>query len=354
MVRFAEVFTDFEIAQSLPAQLSWTHLVEIIRIDDPLKREFYTEMCRIENWSTRTLEAKIASMLFERTALSKKPDQLIRQELKALRVEDKLTPDLVFRDPYFLDFLGMKDTYAEKDLEAAILREMEAFILELGVGFAFLERQKRITVDGVDHYLDLLFYHRNLRRLVAVELKLGDFKPGDKGQMELYLGWLDRYERKEGETPPHRAHSLCREAAGDSGTTKLRALRHKGLSVLDRGLVENRDGAEAARGGAPRPRPHQTCPAVAAKRVGGIHNPKSNIQNPIHPANPVKLTRFRSPYGLLPAVFLRYASILSKIHPKFKIQNPKLIFRLNVTRQQTFRFLLNLKNSLVSTSRPTP
>ena len=228
LVRFAEVFTDFEIAQSLPAQLSWTHLVEIIRIDDPLKREFYTEMCRIENWSTRTLEAKIASMLFERTALSKKPDQLIRQELKALRVEDKLTPDLVFRDPYFLDFLGMKDTYAEKDLEAAILREMEAFILELGVGFAFLERQKRITVDGVDHYLDLLFYHRNLRRLVAVELKLGDFKPGDKGQMELYLGWLDRYERKEGEEPPIGL-ILC--AGKRQETVELLNLERSGIKV---------------------------------------------------------------------------------------------------------------------------
>lgn len=202
MLRFAEVFPDLQIVQAVPAQLSWTHLVEIIRLDDPLKRDFYTEMCRIERWSTRTLEKKIGGMLFERTALSKKPAKLAEKELKQLREEDKLTPDLVFRDPYILDFLGLKDTYAEKDLEAAILREMEAFILELGVGFAFLERQKRVIVDGVDHYLDLLFYHRNLRRLVAVELKLEDFKPADKGQMELYLGWLNRYERKEGEETP--------------------------------------------------------------------------------------------------------------------------------------------------------
>lgn len=124
------------------------------------------------------------------------------QELAALREEDKLTPDLVFRDPYVLDFLGLRNTYAEKDLEAAILREMEAFILELGVGFAFLERQKRITVDGEDHYLDLLFYHRHLRRLVAIDLKLEEFKPGDKGQMEFYLRWLDRHERKPGEESP--------------------------------------------------------------------------------------------------------------------------------------------------------
>ena len=135
------------------------------------------------------LRKKIDGMLFERTALSKKPDKLIRRELDALREEDRLTPDLVFRDPYLLGFLGLRDTYAEKDLEAAILREMEAFILELGVGFAFLERQKRITVGGEDFYLDLLFYHRPLRRLVAIDLKIGEFRPGDAGQMEL-VSWL--------------------------------------------------------------------------------------------------------------------------------------------------------------------
>ncbi|MBW2108913.1 MAG: DUF1016 family protein [Deltaproteobacteria bacterium] len=202
MIRFAEVFPDKQIVSALRRQLTWTHFKRLIYLDDPLKREFYVEMCRIEKWPTRTLDKKIQSMLFERTALSKKPDKLIARELKALREEGKLTPDLVFRDPYLLDFLGLRDTYAEKDLEAAILREMEAFILELGVGFAFLERQKRITVDGDDYYLDLLFYHRRLRRLVAIELKLGDFKAADKGQMELYLRWLDKYERREGENAP--------------------------------------------------------------------------------------------------------------------------------------------------------
>jgi predicted nuclease of restriction endonuclease-like (RecB) superfamily len=202
MVRFAEVFPDEQIVAALRRQLGWTHFKSIIYLDDELKRDFYAEMCRIEKWSTRTLAKKIGGMLYERTALSKKPDQLIRQELAALRAEDKLTPDLVFRDPYVLDFLGLKDTYAEKDLEAAILREIESFILELGVGFAFLERQKRITADGEDHYLDLLFYHRHLRRLVAIDLKLEEFKPGDKGQMEFYLRWLDRHERKPGEEAP--------------------------------------------------------------------------------------------------------------------------------------------------------
>ena len=202
MIQFAEVFPDERIVVSLLRQLGWTHFLRIIPIDDPLKRDFYTEMCRMERWSTRTLAKKIQSMLFERTALSRKPDKLIRQELEVLRAEDRLTPDLVFRDPYFLDFLGLKDTYAEKDVEAAILREIESFILELGTGFAFVERQKRMQVDHKDYYLDLLFYHRKLRRLVAIELKIGDFEAGDKGQMELYLGWLKRYECEPGEAEP--------------------------------------------------------------------------------------------------------------------------------------------------------
>ena len=202
MVRFAEVFQEAQIVHALRAQLSWTHLRRIIYLDDPLKRDFYAEMCRIERWSTRTLHDKIQSMLFERTALSKKPAKLAALELKKLREEDKLTPDLVFRDPYLLDFLGLKDTFSEKDVEAAILREMEAFILELGVGFCFVARQMRMQIDGRDYYLDLLFYHRKLRRLVAVDLKIGDFDAGDKGQMELYLNWLKRYECEPGETPP--------------------------------------------------------------------------------------------------------------------------------------------------------
>jgi predicted nuclease of restriction endonuclease-like (RecB) superfamily len=202
MIRFAEVFPDGKIVSALRTQLGWTHFRQIIAQDDPLKRDFYAEMCRIERWNTRTLEQKMGGMLFERTALSKKPAKLIALELKKLREEDKLTPDLVFRDPYLLDFLGLKDTYAEKDLESAILREVEAFILELGAGFCFVERQKRMQIDHKDYYLDLLFYHRHLRRLIAIDLKLGEFKAGDKGQMELYLKWLDRHERKPGEEKP--------------------------------------------------------------------------------------------------------------------------------------------------------
>ncbi|MBN8418664.1 MAG: DUF1016 family protein [Verrucomicrobia bacterium] len=202
MVKFAVAFPDPNILTALRTKLGWTHFRQIIYLDDPLQRDFYAEMCRMENWSTRTLEQKIKSMLYERTAISKKPDKLIRQELAALRSEDKLTPDLVFRDPYILDFLGLKDTYAEKDVETAILREVESFILELGIGFAFLERQKRMQIDAKDYYLDLLFYHRKLKRLVAIELKLGDFEAADKGQMELYLGWLKRHAVEPGEEAP--------------------------------------------------------------------------------------------------------------------------------------------------------
>ena len=202
MVQFAESFPDREIVHALRSQLGWTHFRSILRIADPLKRDFYAEMCRREKWNTRTLDQKIDSMLYERTALSRKPDALIRQELKALRAEDRMTPDLVFRDPYILDFLGLKDTYAERDLEAAILREMESFILEVGTGFAFVARQKRMIIDGEDHHLDLLFYHRGLRRLIAIELKLGEFKAAYKSQMELYLAWLNHHERGEGEEKP--------------------------------------------------------------------------------------------------------------------------------------------------------
>jgi predicted nuclease of restriction endonuclease-like (RecB) superfamily len=202
MIRLAEVFPDSAIVSTLSRQLSWSHFVELLTLRDDLQREFYAEMCRVERWSVRTLNQKIEGMLFERTALSKKPAELVRRELKALREDDKLSPDFVFRDPYFLDFLGLKDTYSEKDLETAILRELETFILELGVGFSFVARQKRMTVDAVDYYLDLLFYHRRLRRLVAVELKLGRFQAADKGQMELYLRWLEKYEQQPEEESP--------------------------------------------------------------------------------------------------------------------------------------------------------
>ncbi|NPV63621.1 MAG: DUF1016 domain-containing protein [Methanotrichaceae archaeon] len=202
MIRFAEVFDDAKIVQTLSGQLSWSHFIEIIYLKDPLQRQFYAEMARVERWSVRTLRQKIQGMLYERTAISRKPEELARAELEALQEEDRMTPDLVFRDPYLLDFLGLADTYSERDLEAAILRELERFLLELGTDFSFIARQKRMAIGDRDFYLDLLFYHRSLRRLVAIELKLGSFDAAYKGQMELYLRWLDRYERRPGEEPP--------------------------------------------------------------------------------------------------------------------------------------------------------
>lgn len=158
MSRFAVTFPNFKIVATLSQQLSWSHFKQLLPLEKPLQRDFYAEMCRVERWSVRALRKKIDSMLYERTALSKKPEQLIRHELRALRKDDKLTPDLVFRDPYFLDFLGLKDRYLERDLEDAILRDLEQFILELGAGFSFIARQKRIQVDSDDYYIDLLFY----------------------------------------------------------------------------------------------------------------------------------------------------------------------------------------------------
>lgn len=202
MMQFAEAWPDAQIVTTLSAQMSWSHIVELLVVKEPLARDFYAELCRLERWSVRTLRARIGGMLFERTAIAKKPEAVISRDLDALRDSDRLTPDLVFRDPYLLGFLGMKDTFSERDLESAILRELEAFILELGTGFTFVARQKRMIIGGEDFYLDLLFYHRDLRRLVAIELKLGKFEPRDKGQVELYLRWLDKYERREGEGQP--------------------------------------------------------------------------------------------------------------------------------------------------------
>lgn len=202
MMQFADIFPDEQIVASLIRQLSWTHIIALIPLKEPLQREFYAEMCRIEKWSVKTLRKKIDSMLYERTAISKKPKQLIKQEIKELRDEDRITPDLVFRDPYFLDFLGLKNAFSEKNLEDAILRELENFILELGQGFSFIERQKRMVIDGEDFKLDLLFYHRKLKRLIAIELKLGKFKAAYKSQMELYLRWLEKNEMQLGEEIP--------------------------------------------------------------------------------------------------------------------------------------------------------
>lgn len=201
-IRFFDRFPEQEIVSTLSRQLSWSHFKEIIYVDSDLAVDFYAQMCRIERWNVRVLREKIQSMLFERTAISQKPEELARKELQTLREEDQLSPDLVFRNPYVLDFLGLKDIFLEKDLEQAILDKLEHFLLELGRGFAFLERQKRMIIDGQDYKLDLLFYHRKLKRLIAIDLKIGKFKAEYKGQMELYLRWLEKNETEPGEGMP--------------------------------------------------------------------------------------------------------------------------------------------------------
>lgn len=202
MVRFAEFFLTSEVLSTVDKVLTWSHFRILIYIDDELKRDFYTQMCRIEKWSVRILQQKIDGMLFERTAISQKPRELIRRELAELREKESLPRDFVFQDPYLLDFLGLHGSYSEKDLENAILHKLERFLLELGSDFAFIGRQKRITIDNDDYYIDLLFYHRGLFSLVVVELKLGKFKASYKGQMELYLRYLEKYEKKANENLP--------------------------------------------------------------------------------------------------------------------------------------------------------
>lgn len=229
-LRSAETFSEELIVSAVQRQLGWTHIKTIMYLKDELQREFYMELCIQERWSTRKLQEKIDGMLYERTAISKKPKKLIKQEIKQLRDADKLTPDLVFRDPYFLDFLGLKNTFSEKHLEDAILRELENFILELGQGFTFVERQKRMIIDDEDFRLDLLFYHRKLKRLIAIDLKLGKFKAAYKAQMELYLRWLEKNEMQSGEQMPIGL-ILCAE--GNKEQIELLQLNKSGIKVAE-------------------------------------------------------------------------------------------------------------------------
>lgn len=201
-MQFANAFKEKEIVYTLCVQLSWSHLRMLVPIEDKLKRAFYIQMCIHEKWSVRTFKSRINSMLYERTAISKKPEETIKQDLQKLASEKQISADLVFKDPYVLDFLELKNTYSEKDLENSILAELQNFIIELGSDFAFMARQKRISIDSRDYYIDLLFYHRRLKALVAIDLKLGEFEAAYKGQMELYLNYLQKHETVEGENAP--------------------------------------------------------------------------------------------------------------------------------------------------------
>ena len=201
-LRAAYTFTEDEIVYAVRTQLSWTQLRSLMGLKDQLERQFYMQMCSLENWDTRTLDAKIDQQLYQRTAISRKPEDVIRRELETAKESNRLQPDMVFRSTYFLDMLGLPDVYTEKELENAIITQIEEFLREFGSDFTFVARQKRITVDAVDYHLDLLFFHRELRRLVAIDLKLGKFMPEYEGQMRLYLRYLQRNERKSWEESP--------------------------------------------------------------------------------------------------------------------------------------------------------
>ena len=185
MMQFAQYFPDSKIVSAVSTQLAWSHVIEILSLNDGLQREFYITLAASERWSVRRLRKEIDGMLFERTAISGKPEEFIKKELSTLRDDNVMSPDLVFKSPYFLEFTGLKGFYSEKSLEDCLVAHLEQFIIELGNGFSFVARQKRMIIDGEDFYLDLLFYHRRLHRLIAIDLKKGRFKAEYKGQMEL-------------------------------------------------------------------------------------------------------------------------------------------------------------------------
>lgn len=230
MMQFAELFPDFQIVSELATQLNWSHFMELFAIKDGLQREFYAQMTVFEKWGTKQLREKIDGMLYERTLMSGKPQEHEKKELANMQKGENISPDLVFRSPYFLDFTGLKGVFSEKSLEDSLIVSLEQFIMELGAGFTFVERQKRMIIDGEDFYLDLLFFHRKLKRLIAIELKLGKFKAAYKGQMELYLRWLDKYEKQAGEETP-MGLILCAE--GGHEQIELLQLENAGIKVAE-------------------------------------------------------------------------------------------------------------------------
>lgn len=219
MVQFSAVFPDFKIVVTLSRQLTWSHFLVLIPLKKEAAIQFYAHKAASESWSVRNLRQQVSLKAFERAAIAN--TQLPQSFSESYNQ---------FKDPYLLDFLEIDDGYLEKDLENAILKDLEKFILELGRGFAFVERQKRIIVDGDDYYIDLLFFHRHLKRLVAIELKIDKFKAKYKGQMELYLKWLDKYEKQAGEKPPIGL-ILCTEASKEQ--IELLELHKDGIMVAE-------------------------------------------------------------------------------------------------------------------------
>jgi len=221
MMQFADLFPNIEIVSPLATQLSWSHFIEVLKLKNDEARLFYLQKSAESTWSKLELRHQIERKAFERSDIANTQLQNVSDYNDAIGV---------FKDPYFLDFLGLKEGYIEKDIETAILRELETFILELGAGFSFIERQKRIILDGKDFYLDLLFYHRKLKRLIAIDLKLGEFKASHKGQMELYLKWLNRYEKQDGENTPIGL-ILCAEASREQ--VELLEMHKDGIMVAE-------------------------------------------------------------------------------------------------------------------------
>ncbi|MDR1226006.1 MAG: PDDEXK nuclease domain-containing protein [Prevotellaceae bacterium] len=219
MMQLAEQFPDEQIVVTLSRQLSWSHFIVLIPLKTNEAKLFYAQEASKQKLGVRELRRQIASKTFERTSIA-----------NAQLSPQSDIPFNMFKDPYILDFLNLKDGYLENDLEAAILQELERFIMEAGKGFAFIERQKRMIIDGEDFYLDLLFYHRTLKRLVAIELKLGKFQAKHKGQMELYLKWLNRYERQEGEDAPVGL-ILCAESSREQ--VELLEMHKDGIIVAE-------------------------------------------------------------------------------------------------------------------------
>jgi predicted nuclease of restriction endonuclease-like (RecB) superfamily len=230
MMQFAERFPDSAIVASLMRQLSWTHFLQILPLKTTESRFYYAHISAQENLSVRELRQRIDQKSYERTAIASSQSTGMSHQLDQLSKQQSLSTGLVFKDPYFLDFLGLQQGYLESDLEEAILRQLEQFMLELGRGFAFMERQKRMVIDGEDFYLDLLFFHRPLRRLVAIELKLGKFKAAHKGQMELYLKWLDKHERQANEEAPIGL-ILCAESSREQ--VELLEMHKDGITVAE-------------------------------------------------------------------------------------------------------------------------
>ncbi len=227
MVKVAKTFDQQNIA-TLSQQLSWSHLIELTGIDNELKRSFYTQNTISHKWNVRFLRDQIDAQLFERTTIAKQPENIITKAIENWNDTKEINPELVFKNTYILDFLDLPSNYSEKELENALITNIEGFLLELGNGFAFIERQKRISVDAIDYHLDLLFYHRKLKRLIAIDLKLGKFKPEHKAQMELYLRWLQKNEMQEGEQKPIGL-LLCSE--GNTEHVELLMLEEKEIKV---------------------------------------------------------------------------------------------------------------------------